>query len=313
MEEPTKYTRKPIQAPGRRYVAGRISPRAGADISSPTAHHSSPVKVVEPTLPKPIKKTPIKRNPATAPALPRTKRSQVLRRQMVERAAEQRHKVKKKRSLHFLWYGFALFVFAMFLIVVLSFRESLPFHLKFFESTPQPVAINSIDSDPQETSVLDEADVSEADIALHVVSPDVPRVLRIPKLNLAARIRQVGSTLNNEPISPKNTSDVGWYESSSKLGDEGAALLNGHLQGPTRPGIFRNIQTLEAGDKITVERGDGKIFTYVVSRTQTYSGGQIDMSAAINSIEPSKPGLNLLTTLNKYSGTDKRVLIFAVL
>lgn len=308
MEEPTKNTRKFAEEPGRRYVAARVAPRAGADITKPTAQtFATPSKSPE------LKSRPsmsVKRNPVTKPALPRTKRSQVLRRQMVERAHEQRFKIKKKRGKHVLWYAIASVVVTALIIVGWSFNDVLPFHIELFKSAPPPV--NSIDSDPQETSTLDETIVSEADIQVHVVAADTPRVLRIPRLNIAARVKQVGTTLSNEPIAPKNIADVGWYEGSGRPGAEGAVLLNGHLAGPSMAGVFKNIQNLDSGDEITVERGDGRVFTYVVSRIQEYSGGQVDMSAAINSINPSKKGLNLVTTLNKYSGTEKRIIVFAL-
>lgn len=298
MEEPTKYTGKVTSESGRRYVATRIAPRAGADIVLPTVTKS-----------KPQSKTPVQRNPVTKPALPRTKRSQVLRRQMVERAKEQRSRSKKTRGKHVLWYGLAVMVVGAFAVVTWSFREALPFHIDLFK--PEPVTVNSIDSDPQETSTLDEIEVSEADIQVHVVPADTPRVLRIPKLSIATRVKQVGTTLGNEPIAPKNIADVGWYEGSSKPGNEGAVLLNGHLAGPNKTGVFKDINSLKAGDEIMLERGDGKMFVYVVARIQEYSGGQIDMNAAVNSINPNKKGLNLVTTLNKYSGTEKRVIVFA--
>ncbi len=304
MEEPRKYTQNHPHEPGRRYVAARVAPRPGADITKPImgSHSSTPST-------KPQLKASVSRNPATKPALPRTKRSQVLRRQMVERAKEQRTKVKKARGKHVFWYLLAVIVVGAFLIVLWSFREALPFHVDLFKPAPQPV--NSIDSDPQETSTLDEIEVSEADIQLHIVPTDAPRVLRIPRLGVAARIKQVGTTLSNEPIAPKSIEDVGWYDGSGKPGGEGAVLLNGHLAGPSKPGVFKEVQSLEPGDEVTVERGDGKVFTYIVARIQEYSGGQIDMSAAISSINPNKKGLNLVTTLNKYSGTEKRVIVFA--
>lgn len=300
MEEPTKYTRNTAEESSRRYVATRIAPRGSGDV----------VKPVDVVVPQLRPKVSVRRNPVTKPALPRTKRSQVLRRQMVDRAKEQRSKSKKTKGKHFLWYGMGLLVVGAFLVVAWSFREALPFQIDLFKSEPATVSVNSIDSDPQETSTLDEIDISEADLQVHMVPSDTPRVLRVPRLNIAARVKQVGTTLSNEPIAPKNIADVGWYESSSKPGTEGAVLLNGHLAGPNKPGIFKNIHSLEPGDEISLERGDGKVFKYVVARIQEYSGGQIDMNAAVNSINPNKKGLNLVTTLNKYSGTEKRVIVF---
>lgn len=303
MEEPTKYTRKPTEEPARRYVTNRITPRAGADV----------VKTATTAHPKPHQKPAVQRSHLTKPALPRTKRSQVLRRQMVERAVEQRTKVKTNHGKHLLWYGFACVVLGAFLIVVWSFRDALPFELPELKNTHEPRVVTTPKSDNMKDSLLDEEQVSEADIEAHKVAPEAPRVLKIPSIGVAARIKQVGTTLSNEPIAPKSIYDVGWYEGSSKLDTEGAVLLNGHLSGSNKPGIFQDVQTLQAGDQIIVERGDGKEYLFIVSRLQEYTGGQIDMSAAINSIDPSKKGLNLVTTLNKYSGTEKRVIVFALL
>lgn len=311
MEQPKKHTAYSRREPGRRYAAHRPLARAGTDVYSERPRQEAPKPIVarnsapENEAPKP------RQTGATKPAMQRTKRSMVLRRQMVERAKEQRVQKKKKRNLHALWYIFGLIVISALAIVIWSFREALPVDIDFFKSD-KPQVVNIVDPEAKELSTLEEVASSESEIAANIVAADAPKTLRIPSLNVTARIRQVGTTLSGEPIAPKNIYDVGWYEGSSKPGADGAVLLNGHLAGPTKPGVFTDIQALKVGDVISVERGDGRVITYAISRIQEYTGGQIDMSAAISSIEPGKAGLNLVTTLNKFSGTEKRTIIFAV-
>ena len=312
MQEPTKHTRVTRREPGRRYVSHSPLARAGGDISAPHRSHSSsqPPKASHVDSASVPKANVPRQGSSVKPAMARTKRSMVLRRQMVERAKEQKAKVKKERSLHFLWYIFAFAVIGAFCVVVWSFREALPFDLEFFKQKNE--AVNSVEPVSKEMATLDESPVSEAEIESNVVAADAPKTLKIPNLQIAARIRQVGTTLSGEPIAPKNINDVGWYEGSSRPGADGAVLLNGHLAGPTKMGIFTDIQALHVGDEIIIERGDGHVITYAVERIQEYTGGQIDMSAAISSIDPAKKGLNLVTTLNKFSGTEKRIIVFAV-
>lgn len=314
MQEPIKHTRVTRREPGRRYVSHDPSVRAGGEIHAP--HRAAPVAqpqsptIREVTDASNTRKSVPRQVSKVKPAMTRTKRSMVLRRQMVERAKEQKAKVKKERSLHFLWYIFAFAVIGAFCVVLWSFREALPFNLEFFKQKNE--VVNSIEPTLKETATLDESPVSAAEIEANVVASDAPKTLKIPNLQIAARIRQVGTTLSGEPIAPKNINDVGWYEGSSRPGNDGAVLLNGHLAGPTKTGIFTDIQALHVGDEIIVERGDGQAMTYAVERIQEYTGGQIDMSAAISSIDPTKKGLNLVTTLNKFSGTEKRIIVFAV-
>jgi hypothetical protein len=70
------------------------------------------------------------------------------------------------------------------------------------------------------------------------------------------------------------------------------------------------------GDTIQLERGDGMELTYTVVKVQEYSSNAMDMNAATQPIDPSREGLNLMTTVNKYSGRsenpDKRIVIFAL-
>jgi sortase (surface protein transpeptidase) len=312
MEEPTKHTNNSRREPGRRYISH--NPQRPVTVEARphrTAHstQSRPAQPVDITVPKAV--TPkVREVSRVKPAMTRTKRSMVLRRQMVERAKEQKVKVKKKRSLHALWYLFAAAIICAFAVVIWSFREALPFDIELFKSQPQ--VVNSVEPKVNESSTLEEAPISAAEIASNMVAADAPKTLRISSITVTARIRQVGTTLSGEPIAPKSIYDVGWYEGSSRPGNDGAVLLNGHLAGPTKAGVFSDIQVLQVGAEIIIERGDGQEITYVVERLQEYTGGQIDMSAAISSIDLSKKGLNLVTTLNKFSGTEKRIIVFAV-
>lgn len=315
MEEPKKHRANTRLEPGRRYIARdtrkpvSTAPRAYrlSEVRQQNTPQNVDVTPPVPKVPVPKKKRQIS---ATKPAADRTKRSMVLRRQMVERAKEQKVVAKKKRNLHALWYIFTAAIVCAFGVVVWSFRDSLPFNIELFRQQPQTT--HPIESKHNETYTLEETPISAAEIAANVVPNDAPKTLRIPAIGMSARIRQVGTTLSGEPIAPKNIYDVGWYEGSSRPGSDGAVLLNGHLAGPTKPGIFNGIEALQVGEKIMVERGDGETVLYVVKRIQQYTGGQIDMSTAITSVDLTKKGLNLVTTLNKFSGTEKRIIVFAV-
>jgi sortase A len=146
---------------------------------------------------------------------------------------------------------------------------------------------------------------------------DEPRRITIPRLGINARVKPLDLKANNVLDAPASIYDAGWYEHSAKPGENGATLIDGHVHGLTKRGIFYNLKKLDVGDEIEIERGDGKIFKYSVIRKQSYDRNAMDMASALVSIDPSLPGLNLITCdgpLDKKNNTyEDRLLIQAVL
>ena len=150
----------------------------------------------------------------------------------------------------------------------------------------------------------------------YVVAPTLPRYLLIPKLNVNARVLPVGLVAHGSLGTPSNVYDTAWYQESAKPGQQGAMLIDGHISSWTTHGVFYGIKTLKPGDIIDIRSGNGAIFTYQVIKTQIYNADYVDMSAAMSSIEPGKPGLNLIScTGDVISGTNEfneRIIVFAV-
>lgn len=151
----------------------------------------------------------------------------------------------------------------------------------------------------------------------YAVSPTQPRILTISKLSVKARVLSLGVKPNNELQTPNNIYDTGWYQNSAKPGDEGGAILiDGHVHGPTIPGVFANLKTLAAGDTIQLERGDGKVYNFKVVTSKAYPTDKLDMAAALTSVNPGKLGLNLITCTGPFdagsSQYEQRLVVFAV-
>ncbi|HEU4967085.1 MAG TPA: class F sortase, partial [Candidatus Saccharimonadales bacterium] len=49
-----------------------------------------------------------------------------------------------------------------------------------------------------------------------------PRYIYIPRLNITAIVRRLGTTPDNEIATPDNVYDAGWYQGSSRPGQPGA-------------------------------------------------------------------------------------------
>lgn len=172
-----------------------------------------------------------------------------------------------------------------------------------------PAAVSS--TDPTE------AKPSDDDLDAYSVAPDMPRFISIPKLNVKARILQVGLDKNDTLRAPSNVHDAGWFTGSAKPGSsEGAAVIDGHVSGPTQHGIFYDAKKLTKGDTIEVEKGDGTKITYQVVNTETKNSADIDMAQATESVDATKHGLNIISCAGRYDKTTKqyeqRIVIYAV-
>lgn len=101
------------------------------------------------------------------------------------------------------------------------------------------------------------------------VPADQPRLLRFPQLGESAYIQRVGVDQDGRVAVPNNVSLAGWYVKSKKPGDAGLSIIDGHVAGHYRSGVFGRLGKMKKGDTIVVEYGDGSQRHFVVVDTQT--------------------------------------------
>ena len=112
-----------------------------------------------------------------------------------------------------------------------------------------------------------EFEPSEDEIKEYQVEANNPRYLDIPRLDIHARVRHSAVDNNKLPL-PNDVYDVAWFAGSSAPGQGGNVLISGLYKGHTKDGVFKNLDSLEKGDEIIIERGDGEKFTYEVRELQ---------------------------------------------
>lgn len=169
---------------------------------------------------------------------------------------------------------------------------------------------------------VDESDVSEAQLAKFKPDAAQPRYVSIPVLGVeSARVLSVDVDQNNILKLPENIHDAGWYSKSALPGSgTGAVLLDGRSAGPTRAGVFAKVETLQAGDVISLERGDGDILNYEVHDVRTMPVEQATksgMKEMMYSVDPSIEGLSIVATsgnwVPKLQEYDRRIMVRALL
>jgi LPXTG-site transpeptidase (sortase) family protein len=161
-----------------------------------------------------------------------------------------------------------------------------------------------------------EEKVSEDAIINYQVAPELPRYLRIPSIDVFARVKHTGIDADGAVDAPANIHDVSWYDKSAKPGNEiGSSLLLGHVQGWSGPGVFKNIDKLKAGDRFSVEKGSGETIEYEVVKGEQIPLTQINMAEILSALDPNSHDLKLMTCSGSYNAEtesyDSRYVVYA--
>lgn len=155
-------------------------------------------------------------------------------------------------------------------------------------------------------------------VATYTVPAPDPKYLSIPAINITnARIIRLGLLKNGQIATPDNVFDTGWYDASSEPGQSGAMFIYGHVSSWTADGVFYNLKKLQAGDLVTVTRGDNTTFTYRVTGSKVYPANSVDMNEVLSPVDPGRPGLNLMTCTGQVipgtSEFNERLVVFTTL
>ena len=205
---------------------------------------------------------------------------------------------------------------ALLIISIYSFADSWLLNNRIKNAVNgAPVTARSDNLDDRKNSEgKDETKVSDDAIAKYKVAADLPRVITIEKLGVKARVLQMNVNSDGSMQSPINIFDAGWYTGSVKPGQPGASIIVGHASGTTLGGVFNKLESLNAGDTISVERGDGKILRYQVVKKQTVKLSDVDMNSFIRPADGVSEGLNLMTCAGEWiknsQTRNSRVMIF---
>jgi hypothetical protein len=92
---------------------------------------------------------------------------------------------------------------------------------------------------------------------------------------------------------PKTTTVAGWFTGGPRPGAVGSAVIAGHVDSKTGPGIFFWLRALKPGDKIYVGRADGTMAVFTVTRVHRYAKDKFPTDAVYGAVPD--PELRLIT------------------
>lgn len=261
-------------------------------------------EVSQDLIPEPVIKTNPVASPPVKPPVRRVSQSEVIQRNITARPVAN---IYRKPLLTLPRVVFAMAVIVFLVGVGVAFIG--------FKTNRNVVAQVQAAAKQEDRSIPTEEKPSESDIDSYQVAPDMPRVITINRIGVKARILNMGVDSTGALNAPGNVYDTGWYNQSSKPGQAGAMLIDGHVHGPTAKGAFYELKNLAVDDQIEVERGDGQKFNYRVVSSAVTLVDKTDMAKAMLPIVPGEQGLNLITCTGQFNSVNndypERLVIYA--
>lgn len=102
-------------------------------------------------------------------------------------------------------------------------------------------------------------------------SGTLPATLTIPRLSIVAHIQHVGRTVSGLMASPSNFTDVAWFREGTVPGEEGSAVIAGHLDNALAlDGVFKHLTDLKVGDEVDVQTLAGDTLRFRVTDSEVY-------------------------------------------
>lgn len=86
---------------------------------------------------------------------------------------------------------------------------------------------------------------------------------------------------------------AGWYRFARTPGESGPAVILGHVDGNSQPGIFHRLRELVPGDEIEVSRKDGVTARFVVRHVEQIAKDHFPTDAVYG--DTADPELRLIT------------------
>jgi sortase (surface protein transpeptidase) len=102
---------------------------------------------------------------------------------------------------------------------------------------------------------------------------NVPRpvTLIIPSIGVQTKLTDLGVTASGALQVPPSTTVAGWYARGPRPGAIGSAVIAGHIDSRSGPGVFFYLPRLRPGDRIYVRRAGGTLALFRVTAVRSYA------------------------------------------
>ena len=123
----------------------------------------------------------------------------------------------------------------------------------------------------------------------------------------------IGTSGQLDSPPPNDSNLVGWFQEGVTPGEPGAAIVAGHVDTKTGPGVFLYLGSVRPGTLVDVAREDGSVVTFAVDSVESFSKTDFPDDRVYG--DTPDPQLRLITCGGEYDKKAKdykeNVVVFA--
>lgn len=139
----------------------------------------------------------------------------------------------------------------------------------------------------------------------------------IPTIGVKASVHEVGladdGTIAVPPL--EKADEAGWFDKGPTPGQNGPAIVVGHVDTRTGPAVFNRLDRLLPGERIEITRRDRRVAIFEVNSVEHFDKSHLPTERIYTDF--SRPGLRLITCGGRWiggpTGYEDSVVVFASL
>jgi hypothetical protein len=124
-------------------------------------------------------------------------------------------------------------------------------------------------------------------------TPSPPVRVEIPSIGVSSRLIRLGLNADGTMEVPRDYGRAGWFTGGAMPGQDGPAVISGHVDSKSGPAVFYRLRELRPGDTIRVRRADGGWLAFEVTGSARYAKAAFPTDAVFGPV--TGPVLRLIT------------------
>lgn len=142
-----------------------------------------------------------------------------------------------------------------------------------------------------------------------------PIGIRIPAIKVDASMVALGLRPDGSIEVPTDYSQTGWWADGPEPGEQGPAVVLGHVDSRSGPAVFFSLTDVRPGDEVIIDRIDGSSVAYRVDRIEQHAKDKFPTEAVYG--DTVEPELRLVTCGGEFDRSVRsyrdNVVVFATL
>jgi hypothetical protein len=123
--------------------------------------------------------------------------------------------------------------------------------------------------------------------------PSPPVRVEIPAIGVSSRLVRLGLNADGTMEVPRDYDLAGWFTGGAMPGQDGPAVISGHVDSKSGPAVFFRLRDLRRGDTIRVQRAHGDWLAFEVTGTARYAKAAFPTDAVFGPV--TGPVLRVIT------------------